>query len=136
MSVEFVDTNIFVYANDGKAGSRHTASIKLLDDIWARREGALSTQVLAEFYTAAIRKLHMASEEAEEAIRPLSTWTIHQPGHADIIGTIHLQRRHQLSWWDAMVVNSAIQTNARILWTEDLNHGQRFGHLLVQNPFA
>jgi predicted nucleic acid-binding protein len=35
-----------------------------------------------------------------------------------------------------MVVNSAIQTNARILWTEDPNHGQRFGHLLVQNPFA
>jgi predicted nucleic acid-binding protein len=136
MSVEFVDTNIFVYANDGSAGSRHIASIKLLADIWARRAGALSTQVLAEFYAVAIRKLHMASEEAEEAIRPLNIWTIHQAGHADILSAIRLQRRHQLSWWDAMVVNSAIQTDARILWTEDLNHGERFGNLVVQNPFV
>jgi predicted nucleic acid-binding protein len=35
-----------------------------------------------------------------------------------------------------MVVNSAIQTEASILWTEDLNHGQSFGDLLIQNPFV
>jgi predicted nucleic acid-binding protein len=136
MSVEFVDTNIFVYANDWSAGAKHAASIELLDDIWRRRAGALSAQMLAEFYAVAIRKLHMASEEAEAAIRPLGAWKIHQAGHADILGAIRLQRYHKLSWWDAMVVNSAIQTDARILWTEDLQHGQRFGDLVVQNPFA
>ncbi len=136
MSVEFVDTNIFVYANDGGAGARHTASIDLLADIWAHRAGALSTQVLAEFYSVAIRKLHMASEEAEAVIRPLSAWTIHQAGHADILSAIRLQRQHRLSWWDAMVLNSAIQINATVLWTEDLQHGQRFGDLIIQNPFA
>lgn len=55
---------------------------------------------------------------------------------SDLLSAITLQRRHRMSWWDAMIVNSAIQTDARILWTEDLNHGQRFGHLVVQNPFA
>ncbi len=52
------------------------------------------------------------------------------------MSAIRLQRQHQLSWWDAMVVNSAIQTDALILWTEDLNHGQRFGQLVIQNPFV
>jgi predicted nucleic acid-binding protein len=78
----------------------------------------------------------MTAERAEDVIRPYSVWTIHPPGHADLLSAISLQRRHQLSWWDAIVVNSAIQSDARILWTEDLNHGQRFGHLVVQNPFA
>jgi predicted nucleic acid-binding protein len=136
MSVEFVDTNIFVYANDRDAGARHAASIDLLADLWARRAGALSTQVLAEFYLAAIRKLHMASEEAEAAIRPLSAWIIHQAGHADVLSAIRLQRRHRLSWWDAMVLNSAIRTDATVLWTEDMKHGQRFGELTIRNPFA
>ena len=136
MSVEFVDTNVFVYANDAGAGARHARSVELLADIWAHRAGALSTQVLAEFYVIAIRKLRMTSEEAEETIQNAAAWTIHRPGHADILSAIRLQRRHQLSWWDAMVVNSAIATDARILWTEDLQHGQRFGDLVVQNPFA
>jgi predicted nucleic acid-binding protein len=136
MSVEFVDTNIFVYANDAEAGARHTASVDLLADIWSRSAGALSTQVLVEFCAAASRKLRMTSEEVADAIRPLSAWMIHRPGHAEILSAIHLQRRHLLSWWDAMVVNSAIQTEASILWTEDLNHGQRFGDLTIQNPFV
>lgn len=41
-----------------------------------------------------------------------------------------------LSWWDAMILNSAIKTGAGILWSEDFTHGQRFGDLLVRNPFA
>jgi predicted nucleic acid-binding protein len=136
MSVEFVDTNILVYAHALAAGTRHEIAGDLIEDIWQRRAGALSTQVLAEFYSTVTGKLRMTTERAEDVIRLLGAWTIHRPGHAEILSAIHLQRRHKLSWWDAMVVNSAIQTEASILWTEDLNHGQRFGDLVIQNPFV
>jgi hypothetical protein len=63
MSVEFVDTNIFVYAHAGGSGSRHERSVALLADLWERGAGALSTQVLAEFYAAATRQLNMTSEK-------------------------------------------------------------------------
>ena len=98
--------------------------------------GALSTQVLTEYYNAAMKKLHMTSEEAEETIRDLSCWKIHRPSHADIIRAIGLQRRYRLSWWDAMIVNSALESAAGILWSEDLGNGQEFGALAVRNPFV
>jgi predicted nucleic acid-binding protein len=44
----------------------------------------------------------MKSEEAEEAISDLRGWSIHRPGHADVVRAIRLLRRHKISWWDAL----------------------------------
>jgi predicted nucleic acid-binding protein len=77
----------------------------------------------------------MKSEEAEEAITDLSSWSIHRPGHADILKAIRLLRRYKTSWWDALVINSAIELGCSVLWSEDLNDGQRFGTLTVRSPF-
>ena len=92
--------------------------------------------MLAEYYNTATKKLRMTSEEAEETIRDLSCWKIHRPSHSDIVNAIGLLRRYRLSWWDAMVVNSAIESGAEILWSEDLSNGQAFGTLVVRNPFV
>jgi predicted nucleic acid-binding protein len=100
MSVEFVDTNVLVYAHDGGAGTKHGRSVELL----ARLFG-----------------------EAEAVIADLGSWMIHRPGHAD--------RRYKVAWWDAMIVNSAIEAGCSILWSEDLSDGQRYGPGTVRNPF-
>ena len=71
MTVEFIDTNILIYAEDSGMGAKHQIAVDLV--AWlARRERmlvTLSIQVLAEYYNAATKKLHMTSEEAE-ATRP------------------------------------------------------------------
>ena len=135
MSVEFVDTNILVYAHDLGAGSKHHRSVELLTRIIGERNGALSIQVFSEFYHTATRKLSMQSEEAEAIIADLGGWTIHRPGHEDVLKAARLHRRHKLEWWDAMIINSAIEVGCAILWSEDLNSGQRFGTLTIRNPF-
>jgi predicted nucleic acid-binding protein len=136
MTAEFIDTNILIYAEDSGMGAKHRISVDLVTRLARQDTGALSTQVLAEYYNAATKKLHMTSEEAEETIRDLSCWKIHRPSHADIINAIGVQRRFRLSWWDAMIVNSAIESGAGILWSEDLSNGQDFGTLAVRDPFA
>jgi predicted nucleic acid-binding protein len=136
MSVEFVDTNVLIYASDSDAGYRHVAALKLMSRLAMDGVGAISNQVLAEFYSVATRKLAMGSAVAEGYIRDLSAWLLHSPSHANILSAIQLQRRYQLSWWDAMIVNSAIALNATILWTEDLSDGQQFGTVTVRNPFT
>jgi predicted nucleic acid-binding protein len=136
MTAEFIDTNILIYAEDSGMGAKHQISVDLVARLAIQDAGALSTQVLAEYYNAATKKLQMTSEEAEETIRDLSCWRIHRPSHADILSAIGLQRRFRLSWWDAMIVNSAIESGAGILWSEDLGSGQEFGKLLVRNPFV
>jgi predicted nucleic acid-binding protein len=135
MSVEFVDTNVFVYASDSGMGLKFQAAVDLISRLAETGTGAISTQVLSEFYNAATSKLRMPSKEAEETIRDLGAWTVHRPAHSDVLSAIGIQRRYRIGWWDAMIVNSAIECGAGILWTEDLNADQKFGSLVARNPF-
>jgi len=136
MSGEFVDTNVLVYAHDRSAGAKHTASIGLLSQLVEDDAGALSVQVLTEFYSAVTKKGHLKPKAAEAVISDLADWTIHQPGHADVLRAIGLQVRYQLQWWDALILNSAIQLGCSILWTEDLNDRQKYGPVTARNPFV
>ena len=136
MSAEFVDTNVLIYAYDLSAGTkRHTAS-ELLTRLVEEDRGALSIQVLAEFYSIATRKLKMKSEQAEGFLKDLGAWTIHRAGHQDLLRAAQLQRRHRTSWWDALILNSAIELGCFVLWTEDFSDGQRYGSVTVRNPFV
>jgi predicted nucleic acid-binding protein len=135
MPAEFVDTNILFYANDIDDVVKHRIAMDLIHRLAADDCGAVSTQVLVEFYSAATRKTAMTPDYAESVVRDLSTWMLHRPTHQDILDSIRLQQRDKISFWDALVVNSAICVGAETLWTEDLNHGQKFGPLTIRNPF-
>jgi predicted nucleic acid-binding protein len=136
MSVEFVDTNIFVYAHESGAGAKHREAVNLLTRLFEEQNGAISIQVLAEFYAAATKKLGMKSQEAEDAIADLASWTIHRPGHDDVLRACRIHRQHKVGWWDAQILNSAMELGCSVLWSEDLGAGPRYGSLTVRNPFA
>lgn len=135
MSAEFVDTNILVYAHDRSAAAKHETAVELLERLFEDGSGMLSTQVLAEFYAVVTKKLKMKSEVAEASIDDLAGWMTHRPSHGDILKACALHRRYKVSWWDAMILNSAIETGCSILWSEDLTHGMKYGTLTVRNPF-
>jgi predicted nucleic acid-binding protein len=135
MSAEFVDTNILIYARDGGAGTKHDRAVELMNRLFEEGSGALSVQILAEFYSVVTRKLALKSEEAEAFIGDLGRWTIHRPGHADILHAIRLQRKYKIQWWDALVLNSATELGCPVLWSEDFSDGHRYGTVTVRNPF-
>lgn len=132
---EFIDTNILVYAHDLDAGPRHVRSVDLITRLSVERRGAISIQVLIEFYAAGTRKLGISAQEAEETIIGLRRWRVHALNAGDVLRAIALQRRFQIQWWDALIVNSAIQLECSVLWTEGLNDGQVYDGVRVRNPF-
>jgi len=132
---EFVDTNIFLYAVDRRDGGKQACAIELIERLIQEGSGAISTQVLAELFSVAIQKLRLSSEEAEQMIVDLKGWTLHRPDHPDLVRASNLHRRYKIQWWDALIVNSAIELGCDILWTEDLRDGQKIGALTVRNPF-
>ncbi len=136
MSVEFVDTNVLVYAHQGGAGVKHLLAGELLGRLFEDQSGAVSIQVLSEFYVTAIKKLGMKAQEAEEIVADLGSWTIHRPAHADLLRASKIHRQHKVSWWDALIINSALELGCAVLWSEDLPSGHRFGGLTICNPFA
>lgn len=52
-----------------------------------------------------------------------------------LLDAIDLQRKAQLSFWDSLIVQAAIQSNCDRLYSEEMNPGQRFGSVTVVNPF-
>lgn len=77
----------------------------------------------------------MSSPDALGAVQNYSAWTTHSPDGADVVAAIRLHHAVQLSFWDAMVVHSALCLRCSVLWTEDLNDGQQIQGLRVINPF-
>ncbi|WP_430348624.1 hypothetical protein [Thermoanaerobacterium thermosaccharolyticum] len=56
IGLQFVDTNILGCAHDISAGRKHEIAKKLLKDLWNKRNGCLSTQILSEFYVTITKK--------------------------------------------------------------------------------
>ena len=136
-SLQFIDTTILIYAHDVSAGRKHLRASELLRDLWQSGEGCLSVQVLQEFYVNVTRKVAkpLAIETAAQIVADLSVWEVHSPRAEDVLYAIRLQERYRVSFWDAMILVSAIQLGCGILWSEDLNPGQVYDQVEVQSPF-
>lgn len=134
----FVDTDILVYAYDAEAGEKHRVAASVLLELWAARSGRLSIQVLQELYVTLTRKLRkpLNATAAREVVQTYASWPVFQPRVEDVIAASELEARHRLSFWDALVVVAAQGAGAAVLLSEDLNDGQRFGRLVVRNPFT
>jgi predicted nucleic acid-binding protein len=134
----FVDTNVLVYAEDRDAKAKHEGARDLLVKLWDDRTGVLSVQVLQEFYVNVTRKLKkpLSKAKALEIVEQYLTWTVVENTGKLLKTAIELQQKTQLSFWDAMVVQAAIDAGCETLYSEDLNTGQRFGSLVIVNPFA
>jgi len=48
---------------------------------------------------------------------------------------LNIANRDRLSWYDALIVSAALQGGCEVLYSEDLQHGRRFGDLVIENPF-
>lgn len=134
----FVDTNILVYAHDRTAGEKHRRAKALLEQMWEAGDGCLSIQVLQEFYVTVTRKIRRPLDQAlaRQLVADLGHWRIHVPVVEDVLDAIALQETAGLSFWDAMIVQSAVRLGCRQLLSEDLNAGQMYGGVQVLNPFA
>jgi predicted nucleic acid-binding protein len=133
----FVDTNVLVYAYDVDAGDKHEVARSHLQALWQNESGLMSTQVLQEFYVTVTRKLSrpLPRRTAREVVATYRPWPIHQPTVDDLAAASELEERHQLSFWDSLIIVSALRSDAASLLTEDLQDGQRFDGLEVVSPF-
>lgn len=137
-SRSFIDTNVLLYAYDTSDEDRHPVAAALVGELGARRQAAVSVQVLQEFYVNVTRKIAvpLSPDVAIERLQTLSRWPVHAPSAADVSAAARLSKDAQLSFWDAMVIHSAAQLRCNVLWSEDLNAGQQILGIEIRNPFS
>jgi predicted nucleic acid-binding protein len=131
----FVDSNVFVYLDDQAAGSKRDQAEQLVRRLAETRQGVLSTQVLAEYFAAAVGKLRVPAERARAKVAALEVFEMVRPSFDDILAAIDLHRLHGFHIWDAMIVRMALVARCSILYSEDFQDERRLNGLRVVNPF-
>jgi predicted nucleic acid-binding protein len=132
----FLDTNVLVYLFDNDEQDKQECAREILEDA-EPGELVLSTQVLSEFYVTVTRKLAQPLEPAlaAEAVDWLGLLGVVVADIALVKSAIQASRSSRLSYWDGLVVAAATRAGCERLLTEDLNDGQCFGMVKVENPF-
>ena len=131
----FIDTNVLLYFVSKAPGEQEKA--RRAADVLMQDGCGLSTQVLAEFYVNATQKSRTTLPHAQvmaflESLRHLPTASL---SREETLAAAALAHRHKLAFWDAAIITAAQSLGCSVLYTEDLQHGQRFGNLRVVNPF-
>lgn len=133
----FLDTNIFVYCFDRSREEKSVKAESLIYEALASRRGVISYQVAQEF-VAVVRRFRVPlnfgdiEDYWQTTLLPLLMVYFTPELYARALNLAH---RDQLSWYDALVVAAALQGGCEVLYSEDMQHGRRFGDLVIQNPF-
>jgi predicted nucleic acid-binding protein len=131
----FFDTNVLLYMHSSADPGKQEQARALFQRYNEARRIVLSTQVVQEFYSAGLRKLVLSRGQAKQIVTDLLEFPLVLLGPAQIMKAIENEEQYQISFWDALILAAAESGGAEILFTEDLNHGQQYGPVLVRNPF-
>jgi predicted nucleic acid-binding protein len=128
----FLDTNILLYAIARNDPRTTTAEVLLAAG------GMISVQVLNEFVAVARRKLGLSWDEIAEALSAIRT--LCGPVEPVTIETheaaLRIAERHGYHVYDASIIAAALRAQCRILYSEDMQDGQRIDGLTIRNPFG
>jgi predicted nucleic acid-binding protein len=136
MSVDFIDSNVFVCLFDETDPARRSEADRIVGNALATGGGVISFQVVQETINVLSRKLKAPSDDVrrflDTVLVPL--WRV-SPSAELYREAIHVHARYGFSFYDAMIVVAARDSGCRRLLSEDLQDGQQIGDLIIVNPF-
>jgi predicted nucleic acid-binding protein len=132
----FLDTNILLYSVStapAEAAKRQRA-VALLE----RQDGALSVQVLQEFYfqaTHSRRPDALTHRDAVDLIEAWNRFALQDMTLSIVMDALEIKASYGFSYWDCAIVAAARRLGCEVLYTEDLTHGSDVTGVRIVNPF-
>jgi predicted nucleic acid-binding protein len=132
----FLDTNILLYSISRNPADilKRERAIALLD----RDDGALSVQVLQEFYVQATRATRPHPLSHDTAAGLLTAWTrfkVQEITLSILTSALEIKATHGFSYWDSAIIAAARALGCRELYSEDMSHGRAVEGVTIVNPF-
>ena len=129
----FFDTNVLAYQYDDSAGTKQEIARRVFIDHAA--EAVISTQIMLELHAVLTRRLGHSRETAVQVLDALVLDVV--PADEELIRrATATAAAHQLSIFDALILEAAALAECDELWTEDLAAGARLRGVRIVNPFA
>ena len=129
----FIDTNILIYfiSNEKKK------KLRAKEIIFSSQEVYISAQVISEFISVCLSKKLLSIAEITPLIDNfLSALRFSSVEESTIKKALQIKQDYNFSYWDSLVIASAIENNCSILYTEDMQDGQIIcDSVTIINPF-
>lgn len=134
----FLDTNIFIYTFDSREPAKQLRANELVIRALKTGQGVISFQVVQEFLNAARRKFAsvLSPLDVQKYLVQVLTPLCQVFSSIDLyVRALEIAERWQYSFYDSLIIATALQANCQILYSEDLQHGQVIQALTIINPF-
>jgi predicted nucleic acid-binding protein len=137
--VFFLDTNILVYRFDHTSPHKQRIAERLISEALETRRGIISTQVVQEFISLALRKFEQPMTVAEcrkflqKVLMPLCQYF---PSISSYERALLVAEETGFHFYDALILSAAIESGCRTLMTEDMQHGRKVEEVTILNPFV
>jgi predicted nucleic acid-binding protein len=133
----FLDTNVLVYAYDSSEPLKQRVAQEILREGLETRDASISAQILSEFFVTVTRKIRypLTVPEAAELLERLVLLPVVSINWPTIKQAVSIQTRYGLSYWDSLVIAAAQRAGCAEVVSEDMNPGQGYDGVVVQNPF-
>jgi predicted nucleic acid-binding protein len=134
---EFLDTNVLVYAYTQDDRQKKEIAQELLER-GAKGECIVSVQVLAELASTLLHRFKPPAkpEEVADIIDLLAAIPTVQPDADLVRRAVQVHHRYGVRLYDGMIIAAAERAGCKKIWSEDLNTGQEYFGVKVENPFA
>ena len=136
----FFDTNVIVYLFDKSEDKKHRIAKTLFNEGLQKHNSFVSVQVINEFIVIVSQKIKkpLSLNEIKKRVEFLGNTLIIIPlEFASCISAIELKIKYNLSYWDSLIVASALKNDCKVLYTEDLQDGLVINEkLTIKNPFS
>lgn len=135
----FIDTNILVYLFDKSEKQKQTRIKTFISEYLSRAKIYLSVQVINEFINVTSRKITfpISSDKQKDIIELVSDLFFITPLNlSTTLGALEISTKYKLSYWDSLIISSALENKCNILYSEDMQNGIIIeGRLTILNPF-
>lgn len=134
---DFLDTNILLYALSDSAPAKRRVAQALVTRAIAG-EFSISAQVLAEFATAALTKFRdrLTPKEVVALLDTLTPIPLIKPDAEMVRRAVEAHAAYGVHFYDGMIIAAAERAGAKKIWSEDLNEGQKYFGVEIENPFS
>ena len=134
----FVDTNVFVYLFDAGAPAKQQRAREVVTELARVRSLVLSSQVLSELFVTVTRKLAepLPTEQALRVLDDLASFPVVAVDAALVQRAAARSTVEHVSYWDALILEAAIDAGAATVYSEDLHPGRAYQGVTVEDPFA
>ncbi|MBA4349340.1 MAG: DNA-binding protein [Thermodesulfovibrio sp.] len=129
----FVDTNVLVYF----ISAEEDRKVKARGVIFSGKDVYISSQVMSEFISVCFSKSLLESEDISALVDNfLESLRFSSVDESTIKKSLRIKKDFQYSYWDSLIIASALENNCSVLYTEDMQDGQIIDNkLTIVNPF-